>query len=140
MQAVSRANRLNSLVSRMRKITLLYALLVFFYSLVMLLFILAGSHGKLILNNVETLQYLAVVVTFIIMAIVTLSIKKASINRSLKAPIIIFNIVTKMVICYQIYLLLSEKYTFLSTFVFSLQLLGLFLGILITYTLITDHR
>ena len=118
----------------MKKIIPLYTGLLFFYSIVMLLFILAGSHGKLILANKETLQYLAVALTFVVTAIVSLRQRRATIKNWVGAAMIILNIITILCLCYQTYLLYPERFTVLSSFILSLHLLGLIVGVLITFS------
>lgn len=118
----------------MKKIIPFYASLLFFYAVVMLVFILAGSHGKLVFYNYETLQYLGIAVTFIVTAIVSLSTRGNMTKRWVKILMIILNIITVVLLFYQMQLLYPERLTVLSAFILSLHLLGLILGILIILT------
>lgn len=117
----------------MKNIITFYAVLLVFYSIVMLVFILVGSHGKLVLENRETLQGLAVALTFLLTAVVFLIRGTKSIKGGASAIIIILNVITLTLLCYQINLLYPERFTVLSTFILILHLLGLVLGVLIIY-------
>lgn len=122
----------------MKNIISFYAVLLIFYSIVMLVFILVGSHGKLILNNRETLKYLSVALTFLLTAIVLLITRRRSrIKGGVSAVIIILNVITIVFLCYQMNLLYPERLTMLSTLILILHLLGLVLGVLITYRFIS---
>ena len=123
----------------MKKIIPFYAVLLFFYSIVMLVFVLAGSHGRLILSNNETLQYLVVAVTFVITAIVSLIARKDVPKKWIVYIMIILNIITVSLLCYQMNLLYPQRFTVLSVVILSLYLFGLIFGLLITYRLIAYH-
>ena len=123
----------------MKKIIPFYAVLLFFYSIVMLVFVLAGSHGRLILSNNETLQYLVVAVTFVITAIVSLIARKDVPKKWIVYIMIILNIITVSLLCYQMNLLYPQRFTVLSVVILSLYLFGLIFGLLITYILIAYH-
>ena len=120
----------------MKKIIPFYAALLFFYSLVMLVFILAGSHGRLVLANIETLQDLAVAGTFVVTATVSLITRNGMINKWIGFIMIILNIITIVLLCYQMNLLYPERFTVVSALILSLHLLGLIFGVVITYRFI----
>lgn len=115
----------------MKKIIPFYASLLVFYAIVMLVFILAGSHGRLIFSNGETLRYLGMVGIFIITAIVSLISRGDEINKLVTILKIILNIITLVLLFYQMSLLYPEIFTFFSIFILSLHSLGLVLGGLI---------
>ncbi len=122
----------------MKKIIPFYSVLLVFYSIVMLVFILAGSHGRIILANAETLQYLGIALAFIITSIVLFVSRKGIIKRWGAMVMIFFNIITIVLLCYQMNLLYPERFTVLSTFILGLHLLGLILGVSITFNIIIN--
>lgn len=121
----------------MKKIIPFYASLLVFYAIVMLVFILAGSHGRLIFYNGETLRYLGIVAIFIITAIALLITRRDVINKWVRILKIILNITTAVLLCYQMSLLYPEIFTVLSIFILSLHLLGL---VLVGLIIINDLR
>ena len=120
------------------KIISLYAALLIFYFIVILVFILAGSHGKLILNNRENLQDLSVAITFLITAIIFLMTRRGVVKGPVRILMIILNLITIALLCYQINLLYPERLTILSTVILGLHLSGLILAALISYTLLIN--
>src|SRR5450432_684770 len=101
----------------MKKVILLYAGLLFFYSFVMILFILAGSHGKIIFNDKETLRYLAVAGIFFIMAALLIATRIVGLKKWILTALIPFDLMTVLTLWYEIVLLQPETYTPLSIFV-----------------------
>lgn len=122
----------------MKKIIPFYSVLLVFYSIVMLVFILVGSHGRIILANAETLQYLGIASAFIITSIVLFFSRKGIIKRWGAMVMIFFNIITIVLLCYQMNLLYPERFTVLSAFILGLHILGLILGVSITFNIIIN--
>lgn len=120
----------------MRRISFIYSGLLFLFSLVMLLFILAGSHGRLIFANSETFQGLAIMFLFILTGVVGL-IKTDKTNGNLVRVVRIgLNGLSIFLICHQIILLKPETFTLLSGSVIGLHILGVILGAIILYRLV----
>jgi hypothetical protein len=124
----------------MRVISPVYLLLLFNYSIVMIVFILAGSHGRLILTDKETLQGIGVIFVFLTTAVVNLIKRKRIENGMNKFGLAGLNIFTIVLICYQIDLLNPGTYTILSIFVIGLHILGLAFGALITYKVVAHKN
>jgi|GEM_PF-3620870 len=121
----------------MKKFILLYVVLLFFYSLAMMIFILIGSHGRIILNNNETLKYLIIAGTFSILAIVLIATRKVGLKKWILTILIPLDLLTIAALWYQIIVLLPDTFTPLSIFILCLQAIGLMLGVFFAYKFIS---
>lgn len=111
-----------------------------FCSLILMIFILAGSHGKLILNNPDTQKGLAAIIIFITTGILVyfkfLLKSKANIFT-----IIILNLAALLILIYLANTLFyPDVFTILSTLFFCLQLAGIFCGAATIYFLIIEIK
>lgn len=128
--------------ANMNRIIALYVLLLVFFSSVMLIFILVGSHGKLILANNETLKYVFVAMIYIATAVLSIITARSRIkNRLIDILMVVLHITTAILVCYQINLLMPQFFTLLSAFVLGLHFIGLMVTLLIIYrSLVNIYR
>lgn len=109
-----------------------YPAYLLFSSFILMAFILAGSHGKLILDNPDTLKGIVIIAIFITTAI--LIYLKNKVKSYLK---IVFCL---SALCILIYLTSTLFYpavfTLLSSLFFLLQVFGILCGLITIYTVI----
>lgn len=127
-------------ILRMKKIIPFYSVLLVFYSIVILVFIAVGSHGRIILASAETLRYLGIAFVFMLTSIVLLVLRRGMIKRWSGIVMIFFNVITIGLLCFQMNLLYPERFTVLSIFILSLHLLGLIFGISIIFKLLINLK
>lgn len=116
----------------MRVSIIFYSGLLFMYSLVLIIYVLAGSHGRLLFSNKETLRYLVVASIYSGIASYYISSLRGLGKSHLNYINIVFNLIVIALLYFQIKLLYPPMCTLLSTVVLSLHLLGIILAIIIS--------
>lgn len=118
-----------------------YPAYLLFCSLVLMIFILAGSHGKLILNNPDTQKGLAAIIIFITTAIFVYLKKRFLVPKAARFTMVFLNLAALSILIYLASTLFyPDIFTILSYLFFFLQLAGIFCGAVVTYFLITQRR
>ncbi len=112
----------------MRTIFPLYLALLIFYSLIMLLFLLGGSHDRLILTGTGMIYRIGIVVFYLItLGFILVKVKNVN-EKLMKFGFIGINLFTATLICYQIDLFGSGRFIQLSILVMGLHVMGILLG------------
>ena len=118
-----------------------YPAYLLFCSLVLMIFILAGSHGKLILNNPDTQKGLAAIIIFITTAIFIYLKKSFLVSKAKRYTMFFLNLAALSILIYLTSTLFyPDIFTILSSVFFCLLLAGIFCGAATTYFLITEKK
>jgi hypothetical protein len=113
---------------------ILYSIFLFLYSLVIVVFILAGSHGRLLLNNPETLQGLTVILVFVSTGVMLLYHLRNPITVKLKFTLLVTLIgVSVAIMTYLLSIFYPDNFDVYSTSFFLWQILVVSLGLLVLF-------
>jgi hypothetical protein len=107
-----------------------YSFFLIFYSVLLSLYVLAGSHGRLLLQNSDTVKAFLLVVLLVCTAIMNLRIKNEFVKIK-RFILLLLNVVVLIVIgCRTATIMIPDEFDIFSTLFFSFQVLGFFLGVL----------
>ena len=115
-------------------LTISYSISLFLYSLVVIVFILAGSHGRLLLNNPETLQGLMVVVVFVSTGALLLYHVRKPVNGTFNFTLLVaLTAISILLTIYLISLFYPDNFDVISTSFFLCQILIASLGLFVLF-------
>lgn len=106
-----------------------YSVFLFFYSVVLLVYVLAGSHGRLVLQNPDTIRALVIMILFVSTAIINLRAEDRT-TKSKRFILLLLNFSTVIIVGWRTAtLMIPDEFDVFSTFFFSVQVLGFILGV-----------
>jgi hypothetical protein len=112
---------------------MLYVMLLFLYGLIILFLILLGSHGKLILNNPETIQYLCAVFLYVTTGVLIFRTRNAILSKRFRLLLIVLNVLVLAALVYQVVMLYPYEFTLQSLLFWSTQLLGVICSLFVIF-------